>query len=211
MDFFPSMDSPSCLAAPQSLLLASPIKTHQVSALEIQFSCSVDSCQRGEAFHLFFFLGIHCSHLFLSYPNTMGLMISKSSHMLIFFLTAGQDFICSCLLSRLPASIYSNRKFFSFFFLFFMNTLVWLCASFPLLSVLLLCSACAFPGCISSFIWEGVSLVGKMLALQFVIPPFPPILLHHSNPNFLSSVFQPFSVPWFFWGPSLGSGTRCIF
>lgn len=111
---------------------------------------------------------------------------------------AGQDFICSCLLSRLPASIYSSRNFF--FFFFFLNALVWLCASFPLLSVLLLCSAGAFPGCISSFIWEGVLLVGRMLALQFVISPFPPILLHHSNPLILSSLVQPCSVPWFFWG-----------
>lgn len=62
-----------------------------------------------------FFLGIHCSHLFLSYLNTTGLIIFKSSHMLIFFFPAGQDFICSCLLSRLPTSIYSNRKFFFFF------------------------------------------------------------------------------------------------
>lgn len=86
-----------------------------------------------------------------------------------------------------------------------MNALVWLCASFPLLSVLLLCSACAFPGCISSFIWEGVLLVGKMLALQFLISPFSPILLHHSNPNILSSVVRPCSVPWFFWGLLLGA------
>lgn len=39
-----------------------------------------------------------------------------------------------------------------------------------------------------------------MLALQSVISPFPPILLHHSNPNILSSVTQPCSVPGFFWG-----------
>lgn len=111
----------------------------------------------------------------------------------IFFLIAGQDFICSCLLLRLLASIYSNRKF-----IFFMDALVWLWTSFPLLSVLLLCLAYSFPGCISSFIWEGVLLVGKMLALQFMISLFPAILFHHSNPNILISRAALFSSMTFF-------------
>lgn len=110
--FLALMDSPTCLGSSRSLLLVSSIKTHQVSALEIQFSCSVDNCHRGEPSHLF--LGMHCSsHLFLSYLNTMGLMIFKSSHMLtLFLLLARISFVPVCYPDSLHPYIATENSFF---------------------------------------------------------------------------------------------------
>lgn len=65
------------------------------------------------------FLGIHCSHLFLSYPNTMGLMIFKSSHMLIFFLLLARiSFVPACYPDSLHPYIATENSFFLFFFFY---------------------------------------------------------------------------------------------
>lgn len=45
-----------------------------------------------------------------------------------------------------------------------------------------------------------------------MLSPFPPILFHHSNPNILSSLVQPCSIPGYFWGLPLhllARGSRC--
>lgn len=60
-----------------------------------------------------FFLRIHCSHLFLSYLNTMGLMIFKSSHVLIFFLLLARiSFAPACYPDSLHPYIATENSFF---------------------------------------------------------------------------------------------------
>lgn len=202
--FFPSVDSSTCLGASQSLLLASLIKTHQVSALEIQFSCSVDNCQRGEPSHLFFRDTLQPSLPFISeHHGTNDFQVESHAH---FFLTAGQDFICSCLLSRLPASIYSNRKFF-FFYECSCLTLCLISPSKCPSPVFSLCLSWMHQqfhlgGCLTS--WKDAGSAIRGLSLPSIIAPSlkSKYSLISCAASFSSMISR---------GLSLASGTRCIF
>lgn len=108
--FFPCMDSP-LLVLPRTSSWLHPLKHTKFLPWKVSFLAVLITVR--EVSLPTFFFRIHCSHLFLSYLNTMGLMIFKSSHVLIFFLLLARiSFVPACYPDSLHPYIATENSFF---------------------------------------------------------------------------------------------------